>query len=173
MKTPTSRAPHFFFTRWYITHFFRHAELILDGTTGASSIYDARHNQDNAFTSVVQPKWCSKAREWPALIWMRFDAPHRIGKITFESTYEMNRVIVEVIGSPDCDEHNWTTLLVVNFPALMPLVAKTYLIPSTYPVRESTFPCLGLRFSERIKKGTMPRSGDYICINKIQMWEYP
>jgi len=110
--------------------------------------------------------------EWPTLIWMRFEEPHRLGKISFESQNEMNRNIVEVIGSPDCEENNWTTLLTVNYLTLMPFVAKTYLIPS-YPILESTFPCLGLRFSERIKPRLQDPSLDHMCITKIHMWEYP
>ena len=74
-----------------------HAELTPTGTIGASSNYDTRHNQDNAFTKVKEPKWCSGIRKWPASIWMRFDEPHRLGKISFESQYELN-LILEVIG---------------------------------------------------------------------------
>jgi len=150
-------------------------KLTPTGTIGASSNFNNRNNQDNAFTMDKAPKWCSGSRQWPALIWMRFEEPHRLGKISFESQYEMSRIILEVIGSPDCDENNWTTLLTVDYPSFMPFGAKTYLIPSNYPVIESTFPCLGLRFSERVKRSTRPQGPglDYMCINKIQMWEYP
>jgi len=144
-------------------------KLMPTGTVGASSNFNAKHNQDNAFTQVKEPKWCSGIRKWPASIWMRFDEPHRLGKISFESQYELN-LILEVIGSPDCDKNNWTTLLTVDYPALEPFVAKSYLIPSTYPVLESTFSCLGLRFSIRNKRDGPDL--DWMCINRIQMWEY-
>ena len=73
-------------------------------------------------------------------------------------------------GSPDCDKNNWTTILTVDYPALEPFVAKSYLIPSTYPVLESKFSCLGLKFSIRNKRDGPDL--DWMCINHIQMWEY-
>ena len=76
-------------------------------------------------------------------------------------------VAVEVIGGEKCSQvaapANWTTLLHIDKPGLVPYKSKSWLIPNA--ALHEPFRCIGLRL--------LTLGESYACIGKIQMWEYP
>ena len=76
--------------------------------------------------------------------------------------FHTSMVSFEVIGSEDCND--WTVLLHNDDlkHSSKERAYKTWLVPYLPP-----FSCLGLRF-QKIKNDYT-----YVCIRKIEMWEYP
>jgi len=134
------------------------------GTIGASSEYSTGSpmwGKQNAF-STSEKFWSNVDNQFPALIWMRFSAPFRLGKIGYRVAGGGQPKIAEVIGSNDCS--TWTTLRYIENTGFSG-GAKEFKAWSV-PIENSIpFPCIGLRWPF---KGT----GSCSEIGSITMWEW-
>jgi len=115
--------------------------------------------------------WGSKKDQWPALVWMRYSAPLRLGKIGY-STWDTDDVpkIAEVIGSKNCSTTTsttttttWTVLLrIENTGFTKAKEFRSWFIPMENRI---PFQCIGLRWPEA-------GVGDEVEAGSITLWEW-
>jgi len=98
-----------------------HSERLISdhGTPGASSVYRqySEYGPKNAFTS-TEDIWASDHHQFPAIVWMKFNNPHRLARIGYRSNSIDNipkKMIV--VGSDDCT--NWSNLLTIENTGLL------------------------------------------------------
>ena len=136
--------------------------LIVNNGTAGSSQYSNNYPPRGAFNG--SNDWVNKLRQFPAVIWMRFQKSHRLQKIGFApysvASYLPNEF--EVVGSDDCS--HWTVLRRLNNKGGFRLDGefKTFVIPVENRVSVT---CIGLRW---------PNSNGctgFVRVGEITMWE--
>ena len=138
--------------------------LISDhGTPGASSIYRklvVSYTPKNAFTS-TDNIWASDAHQFPAIVWMKFNKPHRLARIGYRSNgIEQIPKKMIVVGSHDCT--NWSPLLTIENTGFSNKEFRTWDIPAENRV---LYRCIGLKWPVK------PAGNNLVVASEIRMWE--
>jgi len=140
-----------------------HSERLISdyGTPGASSIHRSFSSPKNAFTSTDR-YWASSSFQFPAIIWMKFNNPHRLARIGYRSNFLWNipkKMIV--VGSHDCT--NWQSLLTIENTAFRSNKEfRQWNIPEENRV---SYRCIGLKWPVK------PAGNTLVVVTEIRMWE--
>ena len=135
------------------------------GTPGASSVAGAEaiagdYSPKNAFTS-SDDYWASDLNQFPAIIWMKFNNPHRLARIGYRSN-GINQIPKKmiVVGSHDCT--NWSPLLTIENTGFSNKEFRTWDIPAENRV---LYRCIGLKWPVK------PAGNNLVVASEIRMWE--
>jgi len=141
-----------------------HSERLINdhGTPGASSVYRqySKYNPMNAFTS-TEEIWASDHHQFPAIVWMKFNNPHRLARIGYRSNSIDNipkKMIV--VGSDDCT--NWSNLLTIENTGFHGTEYRDWSIPEENRV---LYRCIGLKWPVK------PAGRTIVVVKEIRMWE--
>jgi len=144
-----------------------HSERLINdhGTPGASSV-SGYNSPKNAFTS-SDDLWSSAKNQFPAMLWMKFNNPHRLARIGYRSYYIENipkKMIV--VGSHDCT--NWSNLLTIKNTGFTGTYSHSWYtefrswdIPAENRV---LYRCIGLKWPVKSNDG-------YSVVVEMRMWE--
>jgi len=138
-----------------------HSERLISdhGTPGASSVYTSYYPK-NAFTS-ADDYWASAVNQFPAIVWMKFNNPHRLARIGYRSNHIDNipkKMIV--VGSHNCT--NWSNLLTIENTGFSGTEFRDWSIPEENRV---LYRCIGLKWPVK------PAGNHLVVASEILMWE--
>ncbi len=114
---------------------------------------------EKAFTS-SDDYWANVHKQLPAILWMKFNNPHRLARIGFRSNTNVNiPKKMMVVGSHDCT--NWSTLLTIENTGFSDNEFRKWEIPAENRV---LYRCIGLKWP-------VASSNGYAVVAEMRMWE--